>query len=65
MDSFHAKISQQWPKKRENKKNRYDEFLPVPEQRISKKMVKKFKKLKKSHYGFFFSQNMLEKAEKV
>ena len=29
MDSLHAKISWQWQTKRENKKNRYDEFLPV------------------------------------
>ena len=31
MDSFQAKISWEWQKKRENKKYRYDEFLPVPE----------------------------------
>ena len=30
--------------KEEKKKNRSDEFLPYPEQRIKKKIAKKFKK---------------------
>ena len=44
MASFHAKISQERPGKSENKKkNRSDEFLPDPEQRISKKQQKNSK----------------------
>ena len=30
MAYFQAKIGWQWPKKREKKKNRFDEFLPNP-----------------------------------
>ena len=46
MASFQAKIGWKWPRTRENKKNRSDEFLPDPEQRIKKKIAKKFKKFK-------------------
>ena len=31
MASFLAKITEERPRKRENKKNRLDEFLPAPE----------------------------------
>ena len=36
MNSFQAKIGWERPRKREKKKNRSDEFLPEPEQRIPK-----------------------------
>ena len=36
--TFQAKISWEWPRKRENKrKNRSEEFLPDPQQKIPKK----------------------------
>ena len=35
---FQAKISWEWPKMRENKKNRSDQFFPDSEQRITKKL---------------------------
>ena len=44
--------------KKEGKKNRSDELLPDPEQRIPKKI----KKIKKHLYDFFSSQNRLEMA---
>ena len=43
---------------RGKKKNRSDELLPDPEQRIPKKI----KKIKKHLYDFFSSQNRLEMA---
>ena len=43
MDSFRAKISWERPRKSENKKIISDEFLPFPEQRISKKQKKNSK----------------------
>ena len=43
MANFQAKIGWEWPKKREKKKNRSDEFLPEPEQRITKKFKKNLK----------------------
>ena len=43
MASFQPKISQERPGKFENKKNRSDEFLPDPEQRIPKKQQKNSK----------------------
>ena len=46
MPSFRAKIGWERPRKGENKKNRSNEFLLDPEQRIPKKIAKKFKKLK-------------------
>ena len=63
MASFQAKISQERLGKSENKKNRSDEFLPDPEQRIQKNS-KKIQKIKKHRYGFFLSQNKLRKAVK-
>ena len=41
-------------------------FRFVPTQSVienSKKTAKKFKKLKKYHYGFFWSENRVEKVE--
>ena len=43
MASFQAKISWEWPKMRENKKNRSDQLLPDSEQRITKKQQKNSK----------------------
>ena len=40
MASFQAKQRWEWPIKNVNKKNRSDEFLPDPEQRIPKKFQK-------------------------
>ena len=37
---------------------------PSPNIKTPKQIAKKLKKLKKYHYGFISSQNMLEKAEK-
>ena len=42
MAFFQEKIGWEWPKKRQNKKSRFDEFLLDPEQRITKKIAKKF-----------------------
>ena len=46
MASFQAKTSRQRPEERENKNYRFNQFLPDPKYRISKKKEKKFKKLK-------------------
>ena len=35
--SFQAKIGWEWPRKRKNKKNRSDGFLPDPEKKMPKK----------------------------
>ena len=43
MASFQAKIGWEKPRKRENNKNRSDEFLPDPAQRIPKKQEKNSK----------------------
>ena len=43
MASFQAKISWERLRKSENKKNRSDEFLPEPEERIPKKQQKNSK----------------------
>ena len=43
MASFQAKIGWKWPRNREYKKNRSDEFSPNPEQRIPKKQQKNSK----------------------
>ena len=64
MASFQEKIGWERLRKRENKKNRSDEFVPDPEQRIPKKQKKKIQKTKKHQYGFFSSQNKLGKAGK-
>ena len=59
-----AKISWERPRKRENKKNRSDEFVPDLQLKIPKKKSKKIQKIKKHHYCFFSSQYKLGKAEK-
>ena len=46
MASFQMKIGWERPRKRENRKNRSDEFLPNPEQRIPKKQQKSSKTIK-------------------
>ena len=58
MASFQAKIDWERLGKRENKKNRSDEFLPYPEWGIPKKL-QKVQKSKKRHCGFFLIQNRL------
>ena len=45
MASFQAKICWERPRKRKNKNNRSNQFLPDTEQKIPKKKAKKFKKL--------------------
>ena len=47
MASFQAKICWERPRKRKNKNNRSNQFLPDTEQKIPKKKAKKFKKLEK------------------
>ena len=64
MATFPAKISWEKPRKRENKKNRSDEFVPDLQLKIPKKKSKKIQKIKKHQYRFFSSQNKLGKAEK-
>ena len=64
MASFHAKIGWKRLRKRENKNYRSVTFLLDGLEKISKKQQKKFKKLKKYHYGIISSQNRLEKARK-
>ena len=59
--SFQAKIGWKRLRKRENKNYRSVSFLLDALYRSSKK---KFKKLKKYHYGFISSQNRLEKFKK-
>ena len=64
MASFQAKLGWKRQRKRENKKL---SFLFVPARRViknSKKIAKKFKKLKKYNYGFISRKNRLDKAEK-
>ena len=43
MESFQAKISWERLRKRENNKNRSNEFLPDPQEKIQKKITKKLK----------------------
>ena len=64
MASFQAKIGWIRQIKRENKNYRSVSFLPDGEEKIPEKQ-KKNSKIEKYHYGFFPSQNMLEKAEKA
>ena len=60
MASFQAKIGWKWPRMRENKK-----IIPISSDPTrNRKFQKNSKKIKKHHYGFFSSQNKLEKAEK-
>ena len=46
MAFFEAKMGWERPKKREKKNYRSNQFLPYQEQKIKKKIAKKFKKLK-------------------
>ena len=65
MKSFQAKLDWKRIGKRENKKL---SFRFVPTRCVienSKKITKKFKKIKKYHYEFSSSKNRLEKDEKV
>ena len=64
MASFQAKICGKMLRKRENKNYHSVSFLPDVEEKIPKKYQKN-SKIEKYHYGFFPSQNMLEKAEKA
>ena len=58
MDSFQAKTARHRRRMIYKKKSyRSDPFQPYPKWGIRKKIRKKFKKLKKHHYGFFSSQN--------
>ena len=62
MASFPAKISWNRPRKRENKN-----YRSVPTRRVienSKKIAKKFKKLKHTIMASFQAKNRLEKEEK-
>ena len=63
-DSSQAKIGGKILRKRENKNYHSVSFLPDGEEKIPKKQ-KKNSEIEKYHYGFFPSQNMLEKAEKA
>ena len=63
MASFQAKIFWKMPRKRENKNYCFVPILSGAEQKMPKKKAKKFKKLKKYHYGIISSQNILEKAK--
>ena len=64
MASFQAKTGWKSLKKRENKNYPFVSFPPDAYEIIKKKIGKKIQKFKKPSYGFFSSQNMLEKAEK-
>ena len=62
MASFQAKIG--WKRLRKGKKKLTFCFvLARREIENSKKIAKKFKKIKKYHYGSLSSQNWFEKAE--
>ena len=60
--TFQAKISWEWPRKRENKKNKKTKKI-VPRSYYPT-CNRKFPKNRKHYYGFFSRQNMLGKAEK-
>ena len=59
MASFPSKIGWKRPRKKENKNYRSVSFLPGTKLKIKKKIAKKFKKLKKYHYGFISTQKKL------
>ena len=63
MASFQVKIDWEWPRKRENKRNRSEEFLPYKQQKIKKKKAKKLKKLKikKNALRLLFKQKLVGK----
>ena len=64
MASFKAKTVWKMPRKRENKNYCFVAILSGADTKWQKKKGKKFKKLKKYHYGTISSQNILEKARK-
>ena len=63
MASFQLKIGWKRLRKSENKNYRSASFQLDAEDKTTKN-AKKFKKIKKFHYGFISSQNRLEKAKK-
>ena len=65
MASFQAKIGWKTQRKRENKNCHSVSFRSYPTRnRKFLKNSKKIQKIKKYHYGFISSQNMLENVEK-
>ena len=64
MNSFQAKIGWKRMGKRENKKLSFRFVSTRCVIENSKKIAKKFKKIKKYHYDFISFQNRLEKSEK-
>ena len=65
MNSFQAKIA--WKKMRKREIKIIVPFRSVPTRCVienSKQIAKKFKKIKKYHFGFISSENMLEKDGK-
>ena len=59
MASFQSEIGRKRPRKTENRNYRFVSFLPSTKLKIKKKIAKKFKKLKKYHYGFISTQKKL------
>ena len=64
MASFQIEIGWNSPRKREQKKLSFRFVLTRRVIENSKKIAKKFNKLKKYHYGFISSHNRLEKDKK-
>ena len=64
MASFPAKIGRNRSRKSENKKLLFRYVLTQRVIENSKKIAKKFKKLKKYNYGFISGQNRQENTEK-
>ena len=65
MASFQAKIVLKRQTKRENKNYSFVSFRPyLTHNSKFQKNCKKIQKIKKCQYGFIYSQNRLEKAEK-
>ena len=64
MASLQAKISWERPRKRENKKNHSDEFVPDPSMKIRKKKAKKYKKLKNTIIASFQANISWERTRK-
>ena len=59
-----AKISWERLRKRENKKNRSNEFVPDPSMKIPKKKAKKYKKLKNTITASFQANISWERTRK-
>ena len=59
MASFQSEVGRKRPRKTENRNYRFVSFLPGTKLKIKKKIAKKFKKLKKYHYGFISTQKKL------